>query len=178
MVGRRAALLHAGFDFDEHLCVVVVFAHDLEEALDGFQGAVAGEAAADEVDFFELLGGEEECFAAGAAFEDVDGGVDVGLGDFAVDDELPVSGAFEFQEDEVVAFVVGFEEGGGYGDAGGGEEASWGRDGGKWPKGRGLADCGADESFLEIQGSTRWWGSVTDLTHNPLIRLIPADFPL
>ncbi len=114
------------------MVVVGVFAHDLKEAFDGFLGAVAGEAAADEVDFIEEVRREEEFFAAGAAFEDIDGGIDVGLTDFAVEDELHVAGAFELLEDEVVAFVIGFHEGGGHdgegaglaGVAGGGEEAA------------------------------------------------------
>ena len=131
------ASFSAGFDFDQHLVVVGVLAHDLEEPLYGFLGAVAREAAADEVDFFELVGGEEEFLAAGAAFEDIDGGVDVGLGDLAVEHELHVAGAFELLEDEVVALVIGFHEGGGHdgegagfaGVAGGGEEAAGGFEG-------------------------------------------------
>ena len=76
--------------------------------------------------------GEEEFLASGAAFEDIDGGVDVLLCDAAVEDEFHVACAFEFLEDEFVGAAVGFDEGCGddgegacfAGIAGCGEEAA------------------------------------------------------
>lgn len=112
--------------------VVGEFFEEEEEAFHGLDFAVAGEAAADEVDFVEGVVGEEEFFAAGAGTKDVDGGVDEVFGEFAVEDEFHVSGAFEFLEDGVVGFGVGVDEGGaedgeGAGFAGvasGGEESA------------------------------------------------------
>ena len=73
---------------------------EVEQAFDGLDRLVAGEAAADEVDFFELVGREEQFLAAGAALEDIDGGIDVALGDLAVEHEFHVAGALELLEDE------------------------------------------------------------------------------
>ena len=93
---------------------------------------MAGQAAADEVDFVEGVLGEEQFLAAGAGFEDVHGGVDIAFGDLAVEDEFHVTGALELHEDRLIGAGVRLDKGGGEdgegsclaGVAGSGEEAA------------------------------------------------------
>ncbi len=68
---------------------------------------------ADVDDFFEFVGVVEAVVVAGAGLGDVDGGEDAALGEFAVEADFHVAGAFEFFEDDVVEAGFGFDEGGG-----------------------------------------------------------------
>ena len=71
---------------------------------------MAGESAADDVDFLHLVRREKQLFATGAALKNVHGRVDVLLGDLAVEDQFHVAGAFEFLENQIVGAAVGLNE--------------------------------------------------------------------
>ena len=104
------ACLTAGFDAHEHLRIGGELAQEEEQALHGLRRAVAGEGAADDVDFLHHPSGEDELLTAGATTQDVDRGVDVHFRDAAVEYELHVSGAFELLEDELIHAAVGLDE--------------------------------------------------------------------
>ena len=131
-MGHEARGLAFAGEVNEHLGVAGVAFEQADDALEGFDGFVTGEAAAEHVDFIELEALKKEFLAAGAGFEDVGGGVVHLLGDLAIKHEFHVAGAFEFLEDEVVHAATGLDEGGGEdgegagfaGVAGGGEEAT------------------------------------------------------
>ena len=102
--------LTAGFDAHEHLRIGGELAQEEEQALHGLRRAVAGEGAADDVDFFHHPSGEDELLTAGATAQDVDRGVDVHFRDAAVEYELHVAGALELLEDELIHTAVGLDE--------------------------------------------------------------------
>src|SRR5690349_3839881 len=87
------------------------FLHEEEQALDGFNGLVAGEAAADDADLVQVGLGQKQFFAAGPTLEDIDGRVDALVADLAIEDELHVAGALELLEDELIHAAVGLDEG-------------------------------------------------------------------
>ena len=95
------ACLTAGFDAHEHLRIGGELAQEEEQALHGLRRAVAGEGAANDVDFLHHPSGEDELLTAGATAQDVDRGIDVHFRDAAVEHELHVAGAFELLEDEL-----------------------------------------------------------------------------
>ena len=105
--------LTAGFDAHEHLRIGGELAQEEEQALHGLRRAVAGEGAANDVDFLHHPSGEDELLTAGATAQNVDRGVDVHFCNAAVEHELHVAGALELLEDELVHTRVGFDEGGG-----------------------------------------------------------------
>lgn len=71
------------------------------------------QAAAEGGDGFEFVLGDEEVFFAGAGGGEVDGGEEASLGDFAIEDEFHVAGAFELFEDDLIADGAGVDEAGG-----------------------------------------------------------------
>lgn len=99
------------FDLEQHLVVVRELFDEVEQALDGFLGLVAGEAAADQVDLVQHVLGHDELLAAGAGAEDIDRGEEILLGDAAIEHELHVAGAFKLLEDKFICLGVCLHEG-------------------------------------------------------------------
>ena len=98
-------------DVEQHLGIGRMAPDKMKQPLDGFDRFMSGQSAADQIDFFQLVRWQEEFFAASAAFEDVDGGVDVTLGDFAIEHELHVTGSLKFLENELIRLGIGFDQG-------------------------------------------------------------------
>lgn len=84
-----------------------------KELFDLDVGGHLHEAAAECGDGFEFVFGDEQVFFAGAGGGEVDGGEESSLGDFSVEDEFHVAGAFELFEDDLIAYGAGIDEAGG-----------------------------------------------------------------
>ena len=97
----------------QHLRVGREFLHEHQQPLNRFIRFMTGEAAADQIDFFQLPRLQQQLFAPGAGQENIDRRINALIADFAVQHHFHVAGAFEFLEDQLVHAAAGFDQRGG-----------------------------------------------------------------
>ena len=107
--GRFLLLVHG----IEELVVVLGLAHLVQEEFHRIDGAHRVEDTAQDPHLLQRVLVDQQFLLAGAGFLDVDGREDAFVGDLAFHDDLGITGAFEFFEDDLVHAAAGVDQRGG-----------------------------------------------------------------
>src|SRR6185312_5872453 len=102
--------LRSGIHRFEELGVVLRLAELIEQELDGVDRSHRVEDAAEHIHLPERVGLDQQLFLASARFEDIDRREDALVGDFAVEHDFRVAGAFELFEDHFVHAATGVDQ--------------------------------------------------------------------